>query len=62
MASIIKVNIGRQRKKYRLRNMPEYRKKSFRQREVFPCFEFIASIFLFLVALAILAVIVCLLS
>ena len=42
--------------------MPEYRRKSFRQREVFPCFEFLASIFIFLVALAILAVIVCLLS
>lgn len=42
--------------------MPEYRKKSFRQREVFPCFEFIASIFLFLVVLAILTGIVCLLN
>lgn len=62
MASIIKVNIGRQRKKYRLRNMPEYRRKSSRQYEVFPCFEFLASIFIFLVVLAILAVIVCLLS
>lgn len=60
MASIIKVNIGRRRKKYRLRSMPEYRRKSFRQYEVFPCFKFLASIFIFLVVLGILAGLVCL--
>lgn len=42
--------------------MPEYRRKSSRQYEVFPCFEFLASIFIFLVVLAILAGIVCLLN
>lgn len=62
MASIIKVNIGGRKKKCRLRSMPEYRRKSFRQYEGFPCFEFLASIFIFLVALAILAVIACLLN